>query len=634
MPSGNAERVINPLTGNSVRTDYMDNIYRAAYLERHITVEETPTYWNNRDFLRGLQSWAARNNRPELRGVTARINQLSYWTAHQSTEDPEEHTEPSNTVEETGEDQQDDGLCHWCDENDSEWLSEGEVLEIDGTPSCQECHEYYTETCGSCSVETHSDNVKPYYTIADSSRLTTIFTQNLCRNCGEALQDATPIINGYIQKFDNLETFVEVVDPIRNSTITFPAESFNTLVTAAERVDRFRLSHDRIRVRLKHNNRQGEADNMPEYRRMNKDGTCQYMCGNNWEDSPGQAMNTCSECRPRYMCVECQEGGVPRCVRCLTTAKDTVEKLETTLRPQRIAPRNYHAGVHREFKAMKYRLPGERPYLYYGIEIEVELPHEVERDAFAETICLEAEGLFVAERDASLRNGVEFISRPVSYAAWKSEKIQKILEKVYTAFEAFGVFTVSQNNAGMHIHMSKKFFQKSKTKTVEQQKEDLAWIFEYYADDIAKLSRRKLNQFCTSKKMIIQRQMRNMSIMATNYKVMFGKEAPVQSRGHGETHHHMISETGQTFEVRTFACPESVNHVYAALEMCRNLAHFARNYKLEKMNLGQIIHMKSSPELDKYLKDIKVNPYETEEIKDEIQVSNQDNPQRYHEVEF
>lgn len=265
-------------------------------------------------------------------------------------------------------------------------------------------------------------------------------------------------------------------------------------------------------------------------------------------------------------------------------------------------------------------MPDERPYLYYGVEIEVEIPSAVDREAFAETICTVARGLFVAERDGSLRNGVEFISRPLSYKKWTSQEILDILKEVYEKFNAFGIFTVSQKSAGMHVHMSKVFFQKSKNKTVEQQKEDMSWIFEYYDEEISKISMRKLNNFCTSKRMMGYNAVKGLRIMSNNYSLTIDKEGPVQSMGSGETHHHMITETQRTFELRTFSTPTVWQQILAAIEMSRNIAHFARKYKLDNVNLHQIMSSKKSDYLDAHLRNIGLDLSSTRDIKDTITI--------------
>ena len=121
--------------------------------------------------------------------------------------------------------------------------------------------------------------------------------------------------------------------------------------------------------------------------------------------------------------------------------------------------------------------------------------------------------------------------------------------------------------------------------------------------------------------MVTENQMRDMRIMSKNYSIIIEKEGPVVSQGSGDTHHHMVSETHQTLEVRTFSTPKTLLHVMAAIEICRNLAHYARNYPLKGVNLGQIMHSKPSPFLDEYIKELKFDLYATPVVQNHIKVS-------------
>ena len=448
------------------------------------------------------------------------------------------------------------------------------------------------------------------------------------RICEVCLSGSRGIIgfNYIIEKYQFTYTgndAIKLLDPMGTQDSTVLAIHPDFFPHIAARLEQINAERPRIAriVIIQGKTPQGEEIEtaMPQYNTMTREGSCIYLCGGNAGRS--RESSSCAKCSPITWCDECISQGRPSCMRCLRREAAYIEKDQTTLRPQRIYPNNYHSGHHAGFKAKKYRLKDERPYLYYGIEIEVELPSSIDRERFAEHICLAAKGIFVAERDGSLSNGVEFISRPISYLAWKSQEIQDILKEVFNQFAAFGVYAVNQKRSGMHVHMSKMFFQKSKAKTVQQQKEDMAWIFEFYDREIAVLSRRQLNQYCRSRRMVTENQMKDMRIMSKNYSILIEKEGPVVSHGSGDTHHHMVSETRQTLEVRTFSTPKTLLHVMAAIEICRNLAHYARNYPLKGVNLGQIMHSKPSPFLDEYIKELKFDLYATPVVQNHIKVS-------------
>ncbi len=313
----------------------------------------------------------------------------------------------------------------------------------------------------------------------------------------------------------------------------------------------------------------------------------------------------------------------------LTERAKFIDQLETSLTVQKIKPDNYHAALHDNFKNRKYRLPDERPYLYYGAEIEIDLPQGRNRVVFAETICMVSEGLFVAERDASIPNGVEFITRPMSYKAWTSEKVVKLLDKVFDIMDKWGVNTIDQRNSGLHIHMSKKFFNNSKTKTTDQQLQDLAWIFEFYNKEISQFSRRELNEFCQTREYKVKQQLSKRSDFRNiKMKIQLEKDGLIKSAGSGDSHHHIIAETHETVEIRSFKTVTDTNTLLAAVEFSRNIAHYVRNYTTKGRNLQQILSAKDSPHLDRYMKQQKLNFSDSTIIKDYIDIELNNNKER------
>lgn len=503
--------------------------------------------------------------------------------------------------------------CTYCEDTIDE---DHTTTLVGGHSLCGSCIAEYTQPCHSCQQNHLSDNLRALHRRSRGIEI-------ICIECARQENNIQfNYLSGRLEERPE-DNYVETSGPAHNWVSTQEGLSIFRISTGErgieeilERIYRYnRTRNERDQLKII----ERRLEEVPNYNRMPTDGTCIYLCGRDASNRSSEHL-ACEQCAPNTLCRECEPIGRPECIRCLTKKKTKIEKDQTTTRPQRIWANNYHPSQHLNFKAKKLRLKTERPYLYYGVEIEVELPSNVDRVAFAETVCLEAEGIFVAERDGSLMNGVEFISRPISYKVWESEDMQRILDKVFAKMNEFGVFTVNQSTAGMHVHMSKVFFQKSKTKTVEQQKEDMAWLFEYYDEEIAKLSRRELNMYCTSRKMVIQQQMKDIRIASANYSINIGKEGPVISQGSGPSHHHMVSETGHTIEVRTFSAPKNPNHILAAIEMCRNLAHYARNYKLKGVNLGQILQSKKSPHLDKYIKELGLNLHETKQIQDTIMV--------------
>ena len=524
------------------------------------------------------------------------------------------------------------GFCEWCEEGDSRALSS--ITYNEGTINvCDDCLDSEgVVQCTRCLGAVLGDGfipIKAWTKNNNQAELTTV-QRNMCHSCVTQNYGVykDPVFARFILPPDPAvfpET-VQITDTRTGRTYTYPIQKQSTVESFIIRAGSI-TGQPNVYIyqpNQSQNQEEGEQVEMPKYKRMNRGGECIYLCGRSLSEISSES-GACHHCRPLNFCPECTDIGRASCSRCMSVAKSQLERTETTLQTQLVMPDNYHHPIHRNFKTKKLRMKNERPYLYYGIEIEVEIPRTLDRIAFAETICLEAKGLFVAERDGSLAHGVEFISRPLSFKMWTSPEIIEILQRVYALFDKFGVFTVNQSSAGMHVHMSKAFFTKSKTKSVEQQKQDIAWIFEYYDKHIATISGRNLNKYCTSKRMLIRKQTSALMKISGNVSIEIGKDGPVISNGQGDSHHHLLSETPNTLEVRTFKSPENYLTVIAFIEMCRSLAHFARNYPIENHNLAQILSVKQSPHLMEYLKHVDIDTGRTKPIESTIKIKGERN---------
>ena len=103
---------------------------------------------------------------------------------------------------------------------------------------------------------------------------------------------------------------------------------------------------------------------------------------------------------------------------------------------------------------MFYRDKHEHPHLYYGLEVEVsfEIKNMQPRivDVAAEFI-RRTKGLFVAESDSSLQNGIEFISRPTSYKMWTHPETIKLLRDGFDYLKSQGAYIDQPKRNGIHI---------------------------------------------------------------------------------------------------------------------------------------------------------------------------------------
>ena len=261
---------------------------------------------------------------------------------------------------------------------------------------------------------------------------------------------------------------------------------------------------------------------------------------------------------------------------------------------------------------MFLRMEGEQPYLYYGMEVEVSF--DMNRGTpslreIAKNFIHLVKGRAVAESDSSVINGIEFIFRPMSYKYLTSAETVADLKKGFAYLKSVGAFVNQPHSNGIHIHLSRKFFENNTKKDVSTINRDLDWVFQYFQPEIEEIAGRKYTQYCWSKIDRTKRMM-NSPAMQMHEIAEFGnkfeingtleKSYVIQNSNH-ENHHAVVCQTDQTFEVRAFNSTIDVDTILAYVEFTRNIAHTVRNKDLDKMNIKEILASKDSPYLDKYI---------------------------------
>lgn len=313
-------------------------------------------------------------------------------------------------------------------------------------------------------------------------------------------------------------------------------------------------------------------------------------------------------------CKDCREYDGQRCPKCLRKIAKETEEEETNLWVYDTRAMSYHNSDHVKFKNTKLREKHEHPFLYYGVELEWIFDDRTDISEITKEYIKATKGLFVAEFDRSVTergNGIEFISRPLSYKKWMSEEVYQLLEAGNEVLKKYHVQNPQQETCGLHVHMSLKFFEENTKKTVKSIKSDLDWMFQVFQPEIEKISRRKYTKFCASKAFRLKEVMRNLrggygfNIDST---VNINKGDITVSMGAGDTHHDAVVQTGKTIEVRTFRSTTDTKEILSAIEFCRATAHSARNKKLNSKNtLGDILYSKDSKYLPEYIRKQKVN---------------------------
>lgn len=289
----------------------------------------------------------------------------------------------------------------------------------------------------------------------------------------------------------------------------------------------------------------------------------------------------CPECRERM------DGS--RCPKCMMKMAKMMEEEETTLWVYDTYAKSYHNSDHHHFKETKYRMPHEHPRLYYGIELEVLFKDSTDINTITKEFITATNGLFVAEYDRSVTergNGIEFISRPLSYLKWMDESTYRLLEAGVKVLKKYKAYNPQPDTCGLHVHMSLNFFEHNTTKKVEDIKSDMDWIFQIYQSEIEKLSQRQYTQYCASKALRMKQIITGMRFTDLGFglhpRVTLEKGELTVSQGSGVTHHDAVIQTPRTIEVRTFRSTIVVKEILATIEFCRAIAHAARNKKLTK----------------------------------------------------
>lgn len=302
----------------------------------------------------------------------------------------------------------------------------------------------------------------------------------------------------------------------------------------------------------------------------------------------------------------CHECNDQRCSRCLMKIAKLKQQRETSLFVYSDIYRDsWHYSGHKPFKKMMLRTAHEKPYLYYGMELEVELKSGYSRDMVAKKFITITNGLFVAERDGSLNNGIEFISRPISYLALNDEEVAKGL-KAGLDYLA-GVTHLNAPTTGMHIHMSRKYFEnKSKKNNAQAVVNDLNWIFQYFDRELEYVCGRAINQYCATQAWKINNNFRTTS--GTNPTIMLNRHDTVitrcESTSDGNTHHDIINMTPQTIEFRMFRGTTDYEEVMGNIELCRALGSAARNIQIGGKTLKELLSYKQTKFLDKRIAEI------------------------------
>lgn len=258
---------------------------------------------------------------------------------------------------------------------------------------------------------------------------------------------------------------------------------------------------------------------------------------------------------------------------------------------------SYHSHSYTgKFKHMKKDLSNKEK-MYFGIELETEFVDQpgvnMDYEIKGRTVLDALSGLYVGENDGSLRNGVEFISMPMSYEFIRSKTH---INKLTTAMEiahTLGAKNDLSTTAGLHVHVSRAAFDRP-GKSRGDMEDDINWILTGFQRYMEVLARRPENNYCTyPMKMIKASQTFNIASR------MFIDKKSVPKGGRAAIN---FGGSHDTYEFRIFNSTGRVDYIMAAVEMVRNISLCVINEDdIVGKTFKDIIFYKEAPYLKRYI---------------------------------
>lgn len=325
-------------------------------------------------------------------------------------------------------------------------------------------------------------------------------------------------------------------------------------------------------------------------------------------------------------CPRCMAEGCPRvgnCEKCLKNQAYNVEWLMTHSFITDTECQNYHDDDHDAIKGLKLRLPNERPLLYYGIELEIGFGYgsldlsdgyyDEDDEWHSNTEKLDeilakfseiTDGLFIYETDSTVENGVEFISRPCSYAYWTHKDTVKKLKDGLEYLRDEGALITQPTGHGFHIHLSTAFFENTAEEGKHTGTEALRsfdWLFQKFQPELEILGRREYTEYSRSKADKLKNSFRQPSF-SSMYKVDVEYTAKLKRGGAVASgdHSNAVIMSGPTIEARIFKSTTDYETVLATIEIVRAFAHAVRDNQFH-CSLDEILHSKDTLFLDGYI---------------------------------
>lgn len=236
---------------------------------------------------------------------------------------------------------------------------------------------------------------------------------------------------------------------------------------------------------------------------------------------------------------------------------------------------NYHTGS-REIRPKNATNDNSRRY--FGIELETELRTTYDVPVYTTRLhdLMNANDVdfetIKFERDASLNNGVEIITQPMSmaYIIENKDKFRQMLSLI----DEMGGTSHDNGRCGMHIHISK-------TEIDDDTHSKLWLIFECFYKELTIFSRRSSMNWCNFMCESLRR----------NHVNYIDKDYVDHNKPRGNDHHSAINNgNANTTEIRIFRGTTNFQTFMANIQLVDNLVSIAREDNINGLTWETIIN--------------------------------------------
>lgn len=360
--------------------------------------------------------------------------------------------------------------CAWCGERHLRGVNDINVIECDGEEICEACAEEDTFICDRCGERHHSDYGRTVYNHGYQEYWCDDCADDYayyCEDCGEYYDESsmTTVSGDYMVCDDCLADHYEECDECGEWVLRDECTFTGDVWVCGECLE-YNYTYDPYENEWVRNDVYAER------------------CENAEQTEPSETGNVIA---------------------------DDVEDSNERARSDNARVRGYHSRPTwwNEFMGARNAL-SNTAYAGIGVELEVDVK-EGERPTYRQRALNRIDRITNSNRvyfndDCSLRNGFEIISRPHTIEAFNEIPWGEIMD----ACKENGFSSHDAGTCGLHFHFSRLMFGDDED-TQDDNIAKLVQFFEFYWDDIVKVSRREGNQlrWCNKKGYVSKKRIKD-----------------------------------------------------------------------------------------------------------------------------